>query len=185
MKARTLFLGLTVASATSVAGCSAPEIAAPKKQEAAHLLGLPILRQKLIECPTSESFTESAVITTRGGLISVGGMSISIPAGALLTDALMTVTVPASKYVEVEIRVEGVDHFIFELPVVVTMSYARCTRSNINIFPLSAWYIDSETKALLEKMASVDDKLLRTVTFPTTHLSSYAISGYAVANAEK
>ena len=88
----------------------------------------------------------------------------------------MTVTVPASKYMEVEISVAGSEHFTFELPVVVTLSYDRCTRSAADLLPMTAWYIDSETKDLLAPMGGMDDKVARTVTFTTGHLSGYAIA---------
>ena len=183
MRARTLFLTVA-ASIAAIAGCSGTEVTAPQRaSEQASLFGLPRLVPRLIECPSSETVTTSSLITTLGGLLSVGGVSISIPAGALLTDALVTVTVPASELVEVEISVAGHEHFVFELPTVVTVSYQRCGRGFL--LPLSAWHIDTETKALLERMPSIDNKLLRTVTFTTEHLSSFALSGYAVANAEQ
>jgi hypothetical protein len=183
MKAPALFL--TVAATAAIVGCAGSEITAPQQRESeqASLFGLPRLVPKLIECPASEPVSTSSLITTLGGLVSVGGVSISIPAGALLTDALVTVTVPASQFVEVEISVEGHEHFLFELPTVVTVSYERCSRGFL--LPLSAWHIDPETHALLERMPSIDNKLLRTVTFTTEHLSSFALSGYAVANLEQ
>jgi hypothetical protein len=177
MKVRALLLTLAV-SAVAIVACAGPDVTAPTERENASFFRLPLGggEPKLIECPSSESGTASSVITTLGGTVSVSGASILIPAGALLSDALVTVTVPASKYVEVDISVAGSEHFLFELPVIVTISYARCARSNIDLSPLSAWYIDSETKALLEKMPSIDNKLLRTVTFTTEHLSGYAVA---------
>lgn len=129
-----------------------------------------------MECPNNGTFSQTALVTPLGGTVSVGGMSIAIPAGALLSDAEVTVTVPSSRFLEVDISVAGSEHFLFEVPVVVTLSYARCSRSNLGWTPLSAWYIDSETKEPLEAMPSVDNKLLRTVTFTTGHLSGYAIA---------
>jgi hypothetical protein len=38
------------------------------------------------------------------------------------------------------------------------------------------WYIDSDTKAMLEPMGGVDNKLLKTITFTTGHLSGYAVA---------
>ena len=130
----------------------------------------------LVECPTAESATATGLVTPLGGTVSVGGMSILIPAGALLNDAVVTVTIPASRYLEVDISVEGSEHFVFQQPVTVTMSYARCSRANLGWTPLSAWYIDSATKAPLEQMPSVDNKLTQSVTFTTGHLSGYAIA---------
>ena len=178
MKARMLMGAISAAGAAILLACSAPDIAAPPSQTAGQqqLLFGGSSSPSLLECPAGESASASALVTTAGGTVAAGGVSIAIPAGALLQDANVTVSVPASKYLEADISVEGSEHFIFELPVVVTMSYARCTRSNIDLRPLSAWYIDSDTKALLEKMPSADDKLSRTVTFTTGHLSGYAIA---------
>ncbi|HYC50705.1 MAG TPA: hypothetical protein VEB19_06315 [Gemmatimonadaceae bacterium] len=175
MKARTFVRAISAAGIAILVACTAPEITGVRGSDeaATRTLSGPA---NLIECPSSGSVSGSRLITPLGGLLSVGGVSISIPVGALLTNSLVTVTVPESRYLEVDISVEGHEHFIFELPVVVTMSYARCSRSNINLRPLSAWYIDSETKAPLENMGGLDNKLLRTVTFTTGHLSGYAIA---------
>lgn len=178
MKARMLVSAISAAGAAILLACSAPDIAAPPSQTVGkqQLLFGGSSSPSLLECPSGESASASALVTTAGGTVSAGGVSIVIPAGALLQDANVTVSVPASKYVEADISVEGSEHFIFEQPVVVTVSYARCARSDIDLRPLSAWYIDSDTKALLEKMPSVDNKLSRTVTFTTGHLSGYAIA---------
>jgi len=155
--------------------CASPDITAPVKRTAqtGRLLGL---GDNLVECPSSDAATSSAIVTPLGGVVSAGGTTISIPAGALLSAATVTVTVPASNLMEVDISVEGTQHFIFESPVTVTLSYARCARGNLDKAPLTVWHIDSETKALLEPMGGIDDKLLRTVTFITGHLSGYAVA---------
>lgn len=178
MKTRNIFRAVAAAGVAAFAACAAPGITGTERAgdiEESRLLGFGG-GNALIECPSSESATATGLIGIAGGIVSAGGVSIAIPANALLADAQVTVTVPASRFVEVDISVAGSEHFEFELPVLVTMSYARCSRSNINLAPLSAWYIDSDTKQLLEKMPSFDNKLLRTVTFSTLHLSGYAIA---------
>jgi hypothetical protein len=178
MKARLFVSAVSAAGAAILLACSAPDVTGPPSriEGQQRLLFGGSSSPSLLECPTTESASASALVTALGGTVTAGGVSIAIPAGALLQDANVTVTVPASKYVEADISVEGSEHFIFELPVVVTMSYARCARSNIDLRPLDAWHIDTDTKALLEKMPSLDNKLLRTVTFTTGHLSGYAIA---------
>ena len=131
---------------------------------------------KPLVCPTSESAATTADVGPLGGLVSAGGTSVSIPAGALLETVTLTVTVPASNYVEIDVSVAGAESFIFELPVVVTVSYDRCTRTNIDFSPISAWHFDQGTGELLQQMPSVDNKLLRTVTFTTGHLSGYILA---------
>lgn len=178
MKTRNFFRLLAATGAAVFVACAAPNITGTERSgeiEQSRLLGFGG-GNDLIECPSGETATASATIGVAGGVVKAGGVSIAIPANALLGDAEVTVMVPASRFVEVDISVAGSEHFEFRLPVVVTMSYARCSRSNINLAPLSAWYIDSDTKALLEKMPSIDNKLLRTVTFTTLHLSGYAIA---------
>lgn len=129
-----------------------------------------------IECPTSATTSATALITPLGGVVSTGGTTVSIPAGAVLAPTTITVTVPASNLMEIDVSAAGVDHFVFQQPITVTLSYARCTRNDIDKSPLSVWYIDSVTKAAISAMGGVDDKIARTVTFITGHLSGYAIA---------
>lgn len=132
---------------------------------------------RLVVCPTNESLTTTALIEPLlGGTISLAGTSIALPAGAVTTPTLLTVTLPASKYVEVRITALGFQHFVFERDVEITIDYSRCTRTDIDAAPLSAWYIDGLTGTPLENMGGVDDKQARTVRFSTDHLSSYAIA---------
>lgn len=158
----------------ALAACVASGITDPATRGASALRDQGLAN--LVECPTSEASSSTAVVTPLGGLVSVGGTSVSIPAGALLAPTTVTVTVPASQLMEIDVSVEGLEHFTFELPVTVTLSYARCTRSDIDNAPLTVWYIDAATHTPLELMGGVDDKITRTVTFTTGHLSGYALA---------
>ena len=169
---RTTNVLVAVAVAASLVACAADAIVGESTSSAALRIGGP----SLIQCPTNQAATATAVVGPLGGLVDVGGTSIQIPAGALLSPATVTVTIPESQFMEIDISVEGVEHFIFELPVVVTLSYARCNRSNFDTTPLSVWYINGETNELLEPMGGIDDKLLKTITFTTGHLSGYAVA---------
>ena len=175
-RTRSIFAAL-VALMVSVA-CSEPT--APERTasqpEAGQFLGFGS-GSNLLECPTGTSQTTSGLISAlNGGLLSVAGSSVLIPAGALLADANVTLTVPASRFMEVHLQVEGSEHFVFERPVIVTIGYGRCSRSNILRSSLTAWYIDADSKALLEHMGGIDNKLFRTVTFTTPHFSAYAVA---------
>ena len=130
----------------------------------------------LLECPTNQTQSATAVIGVLGGTVSVAGSRIILPPGAVLEPTTITLTVPASTYMEIDITANNAEHFDFLVPATVTISYARCNRSNINLTPLSAWYIDSVLKTLLQNMLGFDNKLLRTVTFTTDHLSGYSIA---------
>jgi hypothetical protein len=171
-------LSWSIIAALAGAGCQADRVTASAPNAVtAELLGTgSTAGTNLIECPNAIATSSLALVTPLGGIVSLGGTSISVPAGAVLAPTLIRVTVPASKYMEVDISVPGLEHFNFELPVTVTVSYARCTRADIDKSPLTAWYIDGATKALLENMGGVDDKSARTVTFTTPHLSGYALA---------
>jgi len=147
---------------------------AVRSEPSSQLLGLGA--PTLVECPSTGATSTQGVIGALGGTLSVGGTTVSIPAGALLGPTQVVVTVPASRYMEIDVSVAGVEHFVFQQPITVTVDYGRCARSNLDTRLLSVWYIDSQSKQPLERMVGVDNKLTRTVTFVTGHLSGYALA---------
>jgi hypothetical protein len=130
---------------------------------------------RLIECPSTETQQTSAVIDVDGGALSLGGTRVVLPASAVLSPTTIELTIPASQYMEIEVTANGGEHFNFLRSVVVTIDYSRCG-STPTFRPLSAWYIDSDSKDLLQRMPSDDNKLTRSVTFTTGHLSGYALA---------
>ncbi len=130
----------------------------------------------LVECPTSETHTATATVGPTGGVVSVGAHRMVVPPLAVVGLAkTFTLTVPASNYMEVQIRAGNQEHFQFLKPVSVTLDYSRCTRNNIEKRDLRVLYVDPVTKQILQDMGGVDDKNARTVTIDTDHLSGYAI----------
>lgn len=130
----------------------------------------------LIECPTNETTTTSAVVGLLGGVIKLGGTSITIPSGALTAPTLLQVTIPASRFMEIDVTAVGFTSFLFQQPVTVTIDYSRCARSDLDQQTLTVWHIDPATKQRLEDMGGTDDKASRQITFSTGHLSGYAVA---------
>ena len=130
----------------------------------------------LLQCPTTQTQTTSALVTTLGGVVTLGGTSVKIPAGALLAATTITLTVPASQYMEIAVQANDLTSFLFQQPVSITIDYSRCPAAEANKSPLSVWHIDSQTKQPLENMGGVDDKTTHTITFTTGHLSGYAVA---------
>ena len=133
----------------------------------------------LINCPSKVTESATAIVSPlTGGTVSVGGSSVTLPAGLVSLPTPVTLTLPASSYVEMDVTLGAIEHLTFPLGLQATMTidYSRCSRSDIDRAPLAAYYIDSDTKALLENMHGTDDKTARTVTFTTGHLSSYAVA---------
>ena len=127
----------------------------------------------LSACAPAPSASASATIGLLGGSVSAGGVTMTIPAGAVLEATQFRVHVPSSSMAEVEIHAGGQEHYQFLLPVVISMDYSRCTTPS---GLLAVWHIDPDTKALLENMGGVNDVLNRRIIFSTTHLSGYAIA---------
>ena len=131
---------------------------------------------QLVECPSSTSYATSGGVLPTGGSVSLGGHSVALPLGAVLTPVSIGIEEPASRYMLIDLSANGQDHFQFLAPLTVTISYERCSRTNIDKGPLSVWLVDPATGAMLENMGGVDDKLTRTITFQTDHFSGYAIA---------
>jgi len=129
----------------------------------------------LLECPTTTTQSSSLLFTSLGGTVTVAGSAIVVPLNGLTDAATVTLTVPASRFMEINARVNGEEHFQFALPVTVIIDYSRCTRRNL-WKPLTVWLIDSQTKALLEQMPAIDNPITRQITFLTDHFSSYSVA---------
>jgi hypothetical protein len=130
----------------------------------------------LLECPTNVTRSVEKTIDILGGELTLDGHSVTLPVGAVTVPTTIKLTVPASNYVEVDVTANGLEHFEFNEPVNIVISYQRCTRSNLANKTLTAWYIDGATKTLIEKMNSTDDRANMRVSFPTDHFSEYSVA---------
>lgn len=130
----------------------------------------------LVECPTETTLRATGTIGLLGGTISAGGTSIKFPIGAVLAPTEFELVVPASRYMEIEVHAAGQDHYQFALPVSITMDVSRCAEGALTKGPVSVFYIDGDTKSLLENVGGVLDLLRGSVGFSTDHFSGYAIA---------
>jgi len=167
------------------ASCSdsptAPRAPSPSPADSASkLLGLPIFgggsTPRLLLCPSDETQQTTGLIGSLGGTLSLLGTSVTIPGGALLGDTQVELTIPAGQYMEVDLTVNNGQHINFLQPVVVTINYSRCNRWSTLFKLLSVWNIDQDSKALLENMGGIDNKLTQSITFVTPHFSGFAIA---------
>lgn len=128
-----------------------------------------------LACPSDTTLSASGTIGVLGGTVSAGNTSISIPPGALLGTKMITVTIPASQYMDVDITADGTSGLTFLDAATITIDYSRCPDAAIPSDSLSAWYV-SDTHAPLQFMAGVDLRSVRRLVFVTGHLSGYAIA---------
>lgn len=172
-------LGAALAAVALSVACTpdrAPESAAlPVGPSAAVLPPSGASGPVLVECPTRVRREAVAVIDSAGGVLSLDGHRLVVPAGAVPTPTTFRLVVPASRFLEVEIRAGAADTFTFAVPATLTLSYERCPRRDIDRRPLRIYHIDPATKRVLDDLGGVDDKAARTVTAPLPHLSGYAL----------
>ena len=132
---------------------------------------------KLLTCPTSTPLSGVFLADPLlGGSLSLGGTTVTIPAGAISVPQLFVVTIPASKYMEVDVTAQGLTSFLFNQPATITIDYSRCSQSATENRQLEVYHINTLTKALLEDMNATDDKAARKITFQTGHLSGYGVA---------
>ena len=145
----------------------------------APILGLPLLgpdSPTLLRCPTFFTRFAAEIIGPLGGLVNLGDTKVEVPAGALLDLTLMTLLIPPSQYMEIQVRANRLESFLFEQPVSITIDYSRCSNAVLEGKTLTVWQINPWTNQLIEHMGGVDDRANREITFQTGHLSGYAIA---------
>ncbi|HEY2376160.1 MAG TPA: hypothetical protein VGH98_09325 [Gemmatimonadaceae bacterium] len=137
-------------------------------------LGPPPAQATLAVCPSGQTQSTSSLLGVLGGTVSIGGTSVLVPAGALLSSTNIALTIPASSFMEIGVTANG-GHFLFQQQIAITIDYSRCS-STVQQKTLSVWNIDPNTHQLLKNMGGIDNKLLHQITFTTIHLSGYALA---------
>lgn len=129
----------------------------------------------LLQCPSNGEVATERQVGLIGGLVSLAGNMVLVPAEAVLGPMDIEIAVPASRHMVVELTANGQEHWQFNAPIWVTIDYSRC---DIGLLapPVSVWHIDDTTGEPLEYMGGLDNRLLRRVTFSTDHFSGYAIA---------
>ena len=132
----------------------------------------------LLVCPTTlPAVSALGTIGIEGGTLSAGAVRLEVPAGAVLVPTLFEVVTPTSRYMEVQLSAVGVEHFVFEQPVRVTIDYSRCAAGAVPAgATLQGVHIEPLSKRVLEELGGTVDGSARTVTFSTGHFSSYAVA---------
>ena len=112
-----------------------------------------------------------------GGVLAGGAARLEVPAGAVLLPTVFQVATPPSKVMEVQLSSIGVEHYVFQKPVSVTIDYSRCAAAAVPAgATLVAVHIAPLSKRILEEMGGTVDPSARTITFTTGHFSSYAVA---------
>jgi hypothetical protein len=139
-------------------------------------IGLNLGGPTLLQCPNYTTTSTTGLIGPLGGVLSLGEYVVSIPEGALLSTTLFQLTIPASRYMKVDVTAVGLEHFLFQKPISVTVDYSRCSLSATTGKDLEVWYVSPLLNIPLQNMGGVNDAASRKITFQTDHLSGYVIA---------
>ena len=131
---------------------------------------------RLVVCPNSTTQTTKALIGPLGGTVSLGNTIVGIPSGALSIPTLITLTIPVSQYMEVDVQANDLLSFVFNRDIAIRIDYSRCADPALATTPVKVWQINPTTTELIEFRGGTDDKAARSVTVTTGHLSAYAVA---------
>ena len=166
----------SVAVAAALTACSEPTTAPSSDESPPSLSGTEIGAPSLLQCQRTFFDITWGILGPLGGLLSLDGHSIVVPPLALDRLAFITLRTPSTRFVEIEARVNGQDHFDFGQPITVTLDYSRCRPWQLGPEPVTVWQIDPDTKAFIQDMGGVDDRVNKRITFTTDHFSGYAVA---------
>ena len=172
MTHRPRFRHLAAVLATLVLGACADAPSAPSAVSPLLGNGGP----NFLECPVNTAQASIDVVGPLGGLLSLGRNAVSIPSGAVPVPTAFALTVPASRFMKVDVTAVGLEHYLFGAPVTVTIDYSRCPEGRTAGRALSVWYVAPILNTPLQNMGGTNDPVARTITFTTDHFSGYAIA---------
>lgn len=174
----------------AVVSCSTSETVAPPAtsapSSAAHsltnVLSSPVTAVPLQRTePLASNISKSAYIGALGGVISIpdAGITVVVPALALASPTLITVTALAGSNVAYEFAPHGIR---FPVPLVVTQSLKNTEARNggpLDASLLSAAYFpDSSNVTSVTEILGVNVNLLKqTAVFDVWHFSGYILAG--------
>jgi len=183
-------VALTLAAAGCAAGdaISAPPSRSPASSEV-HALGAARGTDRgatgeasqsagtLLACPTNSEARATAWIGPAGGSVEARGVTLTVPPGAVAVATPFEVVVPVSQTMTADIHVVGTTGFTFRTTATITLNFARCiSASSAPLDQLQGAHVDVATGAILELMGGTVDRSGHKLSFPTSHLSGYAIA---------
>jgi hypothetical protein len=125
----------------------------------------------LLSCSKMPAAWASATIDQRGGTITVGPHTFTVPKNALSGPVTITAYMPSDNVNQIQFSPEGLT---FARSASLTMSYANCNLLG-SLAPKRIAYVDSKEN-ILYFLLSIDDLLNQRVTGSVDHFSEYAIS---------
>lgn len=163
-----LCLSLALACGDHTPTAVPPIAAVPQADLIGGLLGA----TGLVKCSALPYASSTATIGPEGGKISAGPHTLLIPPGALEHTTTITMTAPSGLGVNaVKFQPEGLH---FEVPALLTMSYANCSLVGV-LLPKHIAYTDDNLN-ILYYVLSLNNILSTSVTGKVKHFSDYVVA---------
>jgi len=163
-----LLFGLALASGCGDRMPTGPQPAAPSADLIGSLLGA----TGLLKCSNLPYASTTQTVGTAGGILSAGPHTLVIPPGALIRPTAITMTLRTGLGANaVKFQPEGLR---FQVPAVLTMSYANCSLLG-KLLPKRIAYT-TDNLQILYYLLSLDNLFSKYVTGKLSHFSSYAIA---------
>jgi len=134
----------------------------------------------ITEEPLLGDLSLSKLLGIGGGTITVAGITLDVPAGAVSVPTLFTVLALPTPVIDVSLTalvpqlLSGLNITTFKKPVTITMSYARATNVSDASKLVIVYYNYYSNK--LEALPSTVDLEKKTVSAQTTHFSKYGMA---------
>jgi hypothetical protein len=137
----------------------------------------------ITETPHSGPFQLTRLLNISGGTISVAGITVDVPAGAVTVPTLFTVFALPTPVIDASLtavipqwlgRVLDIGERGFNKPVTITMSYAQATNVVDPSKLVIVYYNYDENR--LEALPSTVDTVRKTVSARTRHFSKYGMA---------
>jgi len=123
---------------------------------------------KVAVCKLQREAWATARIGSRGGRVSVGGSTLTVPPGALRTTTAITAHALATTSASIQFLPEGLQ---FAIPATLSIPYAKCETP---LFGVGVVYVQADTVTEVEP--STNHPILKFVTAQINHFSSYAVA---------
>ena len=125
--------------------------------------------------PRASDVTVTQTIGANGGTISGGGVTLSIPAGALSADTEISMTVPAGKFLEVQFAPHGLQ---FSQPATLSFGLAGTAAANARVAgSLAGMYFDGDLASGNFRALETFDVRVKgaTLSYDISHFSGYCV----------
>jgi hypothetical protein len=123
---------------------------------------------KVAVCKLQKEEWKTQQIGVRGGKVSVAGVELNVPAGALRSTVSITAHLLPSTSASVQFLPEGLQ---FAVPATLTMQYTKC---DTPFFGVNVVYVQADTVTEVEP--SNNHPIFKFVTAKIGHFSSYAVA---------